>query len=243
MVDDIVYYVYQIKNTVTNTTYIGVTKDIEGRFKSHRRKSSNKYLRYAIDVFGIENFEFSIIEETSIELISEVEKQYIQSARQSGQALYNISNGGLIGNDCPAEDHWNHKLTSQDVISIRELYSSNKITQRALSELYGISNKQISKILRGERWTSTGGPITLNSLKNKVANRRKLTDEEVVRTRQEAKEEYIATGTLSIVDIANIFRVAPNSMRSLLLGKTYQNLDGPILRRDYFYDFGKKNDV
>lgn len=233
-----VYYIYRITNNITNSVYIGITNDTTKRFREHKNNSSNKYLKASIDTYGLDNFSFEILEETSKELVSEKEIEYIKEAKQHGN-VYNISKGGLIGNGMPGVDHWNAKLTPQDIINIRELYSSNKITQKNLSNIFNVSSKQISKILRGERWSSIEGPLSKNLIKNKVANRRKLTDYEVLEVRQEALDEYTLTGFLDIPAISEMYNISRNSMRKILLGEVYKNLGGPILRKDYYMEFGK----
>lgn len=235
---DVPYYIYQIKNKVTSTVYIGVTKDVNKRFREHRVNSSNKYLRKAIELFGITNFEFTILEVTTLEFVSDKEIKYIKNARSCGKT-YNISAGGLIGNGAPAEEHWNHDITENDVINIRELYSTDKITQKALAELFNLSKQHVSKILRGERWASVRGARTLYSSKNKVANRRKLTDKDVLDIRTEAFEEYTLMGRLDISEAAKIIGVSRQSLRRLLLGISYPHIPGPILRKDYYEGFGK----
>lgn len=238
MVDSVVYYVYQIKNNITNSVYIGITKNLESRFREHKNCSNNKYLRAAINVYGIENFTFSVLETTTIELCSEREVFYIAEARKLGNT-YNISNGGLIGNGAPKEDHWNSKLTEQEVLQMKELYNSTKITQLKLSELFGISKSHISKILRGERWQGLGVDIK-NSLKNKVANKRKLTDSQVTQVREEAYLEYQLFNKIDIPEIAKIYGIARGNMRLILTGKVYTELPGPILTKDYYIDYGRK---
>mgnify|MGYP001567168099 CR=1 FL=1 len=58
--------IYKIVNKINNKIYIGQSINIEERFKQHKR-SLNKYLKYplyrAFKKYGIENFEFIIIEE------------------------------------------------------------------------------------------------------------------------------------------------------------------------------------
>ena len=58
--------IYKIINKINNKIYIGQSINLIERFKQHRR-SLNKYFKYplynAFRKYGIENFEFSIIEE------------------------------------------------------------------------------------------------------------------------------------------------------------------------------------
>ena len=45
-----------------------------------------------------------------------------------------------------------HKLNTQQVIQIRELYSTGKYSQRKLGEIYNVSHIHIGYIVRREKW-------------------------------------------------------------------------------------------
>jgi len=48
--------------------------------------------------------------------------------------------------------HHNAKLNDKQVKEIKEKYATGKYTQVKLGSDYGVTNKQISKIVRGQRW-------------------------------------------------------------------------------------------
>lgn len=54
--------IYCIRNTIDGKRYIGKSKNIEGRWASHRNEIKNRYLRSAVNKYGIEAFAFEIIE-------------------------------------------------------------------------------------------------------------------------------------------------------------------------------------
>lgn len=63
--------IYEIRNKIDNKRYIGKSKNINKRFASHKyymkktefkKKMINRYLHYAAQKYGIENFEFNILE-------------------------------------------------------------------------------------------------------------------------------------------------------------------------------------
>ena len=57
-------YIYLITNKIDGKKYIGQTveKDINNRWKCHLKKSSNcRYLKYAFEKYGKENFKFQIV--------------------------------------------------------------------------------------------------------------------------------------------------------------------------------------
>lgn len=55
------------------------------------------------------------------------------------------------------------KLSESDVIKIRNKYANGKATQKDLAKQFDVSSHQISRIVRGKRWKSAGGPISKNN--------------------------------------------------------------------------------
>lgn len=240
MLPDDPYFVYCITNTMDNSKYIGITNNIVRRKQEQLNNSSNKYLNAAIKTYGKDKFSFDIIHQCTLSTVDDIEKEYIKTYKLKGVHLYNISKGGLIGNGMPGEDHWNAGLTEQDVINIRILYASDKLTQRAIAELFNVNYKHISRIVRGERWADTSGPITLIKQQvSKVAPRRKLTDDQVIAIRSEARDLYLINKNLSVPSLADKYNIARNNMRKLLRGEVYANLSGPLLGKDYYKEFGR----
>lgn len=51
------------------------------------------------------------------------------------------------------EKHWAAKLTKNDVIKIRELYTTGKYTHKSLGIMFGIKSAGIGKIINRQHWT------------------------------------------------------------------------------------------
>lgn len=88
--------IYLIKNKLTNQCYVGQSIDVEERIKAHTRNHNDRkhyYLYEAIRKYGIDNFEFSIIEECKKEELDEKEMYWIEyyDAYNNG---YNMTLGG-----------------------------------------------------------------------------------------------------------------------------------------------------
>ena len=92
-------YIYKITNKNNNKVYIGKTlHSIEKRFKEHcqdafREKKEKRPLYTAMRKYGIESFSIEIIEETSIEKLSEKEIYWIE-IYDSYHNGYNATRGG-----------------------------------------------------------------------------------------------------------------------------------------------------
>ena len=98
--------IYLIQNKINNKVYIGLSVNIEESWQHHRslylkqdnNKEKNKPLYLAFKKYGIENFEFKILEECSISELSEKEKYYIKlydcCILDGYDKGYNLTRGG-----------------------------------------------------------------------------------------------------------------------------------------------------
>ena len=84
--------IYKITNKINGKTYIGQSNNIERRFKEHKWKSkeTNKSLKLAYEKYGLENFEFSILELCKLEELNDKEIYYIKKEKPK----YNRTTGG-----------------------------------------------------------------------------------------------------------------------------------------------------
>lgn len=76
--------IYQIRNKVNGKVYIGSSVRVEQRISTHKRhlllnKHSNQKLQLAYNKYGVDNFEYSVLEYLSKELLLVVEQNYIDS--------------------------------------------------------------------------------------------------------------------------------------------------------------------
>ena len=90
--------VYKITNNTNNKSYIGISVDIEHRWKDHKlpynwSRESNKVLYQAFIKYGIQNFTFEVLEECERASLNDRETHYIQfyEAQTWG---YNMNRGG-----------------------------------------------------------------------------------------------------------------------------------------------------
>lgn len=93
--------IYKITNKINGKIYIGQSIDIHKRIKEHFWKAMNKKdvsynsaIHKAIRKYGIDNFDWEIIEECSVDTIDDKEVQYIQQFNSLVPNGYNILTGG-----------------------------------------------------------------------------------------------------------------------------------------------------
>lgn len=199
--------IYKITNTINNKVYIGLSNNIEERWKTHKKrykiktdKEYEKHLYRAFRKYGLDAFTFEIIEICSKEQLPNREIYWI-SYYNSYANGYNETPGGEI--ICVGgEKHPNHKLTEQDVRCIRNYYN-NKARRKDVYNLYKnrIGESGFGKIWKGETWKDIMPEVYTEENKNfhkhNTANigskngRSRLTEREVfsIRTRRKNGEK------------------------------------------------------
>jgi group I intron endonuclease len=92
-------YIYSIKNSKDGKIYIGQTiQDLEERWRQHRSKNSNcRYLRLAINKYGINNFVFKLICICFDDDLDKYELYYIKKYNSIVPNGYNLREGGNSG--------------------------------------------------------------------------------------------------------------------------------------------------
>ena len=78
--------VYKITNTITGDCYIGSSKDIKRRWREHKwpstwNKQPNNPLYKDMQKYGVDKFEFEIIEEVEAEKLKETEQEFIETLK------------------------------------------------------------------------------------------------------------------------------------------------------------------
>ena len=78
--------VYKITNTATNDFYIGSSKDVKRRWKEHKCPSvwnecPNNPMYLNMQEYGVEKFEFEILEEVKPEHLKEKEQWFIETLK------------------------------------------------------------------------------------------------------------------------------------------------------------------
>lgn len=165
-------YIYRILNKINGKSYIGSTISLEKRFQQHINSSKwescvsyNYPLQRAFRKYGIDNFDFLLIEEISQEKVAEREKYWIK--------YYNtLTNSGwgynqTIETECALRDPEIHKKQIEESSkkcalvdknnNILELYESLNDAARKNNRTNAASN--IKRVCEGEYNTTFNGKI------------------------------------------------------------------------------------
>jgi len=92
-------YIYKITNRIDKKIYVGQTiQDVEARWKDHLKKGSNcRYLKSAINKYGLDNFDFKLVCITFDNLLDDMEIKYIEQYNSLVPNGYNLRLGGNSG--------------------------------------------------------------------------------------------------------------------------------------------------
>lgn len=137
--------IYLIRNTINQKNYVGQSKHILRRWTEHKYDSKDiDYPLYAaFRKYGINNFEFSILEECSIEELPFKEEYYIDKYNSYIPYGYNVKT--------PNTHYTNLSIPQRYKDIIAMLRNTNK-TFVEIGEIFNLSDEQISRINRGIAW-------------------------------------------------------------------------------------------
>ena len=226
-----IYKITEIDNP-TNF-YVGKSNNIQRRFKEHQTKTyeqSRIPFDNEIKEKGINAFTYEILEECSIEELSEKEKYWTDKleATKSG----NVFDGGL--RDVVGSNNPKAKLTEEDVINIRLAYANHK-KQKEVYEDYKsiISFGYFQNLWQGRSWSHIMPEVFTEENKQYYIYQNSLgsngassafTEEEVIIIRQ----RYVNESAKEIYkDYSD--RVSYQTFQAMLWGRSYKNL--PIYKK------------
>ena len=78
--------IYKITNTVTGDFYIGSSNDVKRRCAEHKKPSTwkkhpNNQLYKDMQKYGLDKFEFQVLEEVEESFLKEKEQQFIETLK------------------------------------------------------------------------------------------------------------------------------------------------------------------
>ena len=125
---EIISGVYKIINTITGDSYIGSSKDVKHRWASHKATSTwnerpNNPLYLDMKKYGVDKFEFQILEEVEIDRLKEKEQQFIEKLKPT----YNDRNA----------NGWDVERYAENKKKYRQTEKGREVTRKA--------NRKVSK--------------------------------------------------------------------------------------------------
>lgn len=222
--------IYKITKKSNGKSYIGQSSNIERRFKEHKYKKDIP-IDLAIQKYGSDAFEFSILEECSQEQLDEREIYWIQYYNTYKGFGYNCSAGG--GNN-RGENNGRTKLTNEDVAYIRECYDAHMRRRDVYQKFQDkITFGSFAAIWDGSTWKDIKMEVytqdnldfyKYHATDGASSDKAKFTAEEVLQMRQRYVNEDARSIYKDFKDRCNY-----NTIQQILWGRTYKNL--PIYKK------------
>jgi len=110
------YYTYIITNTINNYLYVGITNNIDNRWRAHKSYSrkGKSYLSNAMRKYGVTSFTIEEVKSfNSKEECAQFEVDTISFFRDNNIPNYNLHDGGTFGYSMKEDDRyeeWRSKL-------------------------------------------------------------------------------------------------------------------------------------
>jgi len=217
--------IYKITKKENGKSYIGQSNNIERRFKEHRHKTDIP-IELAIQKYGVDAFEYKIIEECSLDELDEKEKYWIAYYNTYKGFGYNCNEGG--GNN-RCENNGRTKLTNEEVSYIRECYDLHMRRREVYKKFKDkISFGAFASIWDGSTWKEIKPEVYTEDNKKyymyEATNGGKsesacLTDEEVMKCRTRYMKE---TAKQIYEDYKE--KITYQAFQAMLWGRSYKNL-------------------
>lgn len=127
--------IYCIKNKVNNKVYIGQSKNIKRRWRTHRynlnkNQHTNNHLQCAWNIYGKDSFEFIVLQECAIDELDDLERDYIAKYNAMDQNYgYCLKEGGKE----------NAQLSEESIEKIRKANLGRKLRPDLIENLRRIN--------------------------------------------------------------------------------------------------------
>ena len=135
---------YKITNTVTGDFYIGSSKNVKRRLKSHKwpsvwKKYPNKQLYKDMKKYGVDKFEFQVIAEVEVDKLKESEQKFIETLKP----VYNSCNAKGLNIERCKETKKKYQKSDKGKESQKKYQKSDKgkEAQRKANNKYQKSDK------------------------------------------------------------------------------------------------------
>lgn len=227
--ENIMFYVYKIKNLINNKLYIGKADNVNKRWLKHisyARTNRGFIFHKAITKYGADNFEVSILEECESEEIAlEKEAYWIAEYKTNickwgSEFGYNLTDGGEGISGHKHSDESKQKMSDA---SIGKPKSDDHKNQLSISH----TGKILSEEHRASISLSNMGKIMSDSARNNIRisklgekNPKSILTENDVR---EIKLLFLDPLILN-KDIATKYGVAPRTIRDIKNNKTWKHI-------------------
>ena len=184
--------IYKVTNKINGKVYIGQSVDIGRRWRQHMTAEDDIYFHKAIQKYGVENFEWEVIEKCKKSELDERESYWIEYYDSFNKG-YNCTKGGDGGPVMHGSDHPNWKggisldpeyskqYREANKEKRKEYYEENKEKEKERSkEYYAVNKEKMKEKMKEYRETN----------KEKIKEYNKQYYEENKKKEKERSKEY-----------------------------------------------------
>ena len=138
--------IYKVTNKVNGKVYIGQSVDIGRRWRTHMTAKDDIYFHKAIQKYGVENFEWEVIEQCKKSELDERESYWIEYYDSFNKG-YNCTKGGDGGPVMHGEDNpeWKGGVSSDEDYCrqySKQYYQANKEQKKQYFKQHYEANKE-----------------------------------------------------------------------------------------------------
>ena len=178
--------IYKITNTITGDFYIGSSKDIKRRWREHKWPSKwnecpNNPMYQDMQKYGLDKFEFQVIEEVEAEKMKEKEQQFIETLKPT----YNNYNANGFDVERYKESQKEYQKSEKYKKNKKEYYKAHKDEFKKYQKEYYQKYKKTKKEYRSQLCFYNGETLTLNALYQRFRR------QGIINPTQEAKKYLI----------------------------------------------------
>ena len=162
--------VYKITNTITGDFYIGSSKNVKQRWRDHKKPSTwkrypNNQLYQDMQKYGVDKFEFEILEELEEKKLKETEQEFIETLKPT----YNDRNADGWDIERRKDYQKEYKKSDKGKESQKKYQKSDKY-------------KKANKKYKNQLCCYNGQTLTLNALSSRF--RRKGIDHPILEAKK-----------------------------------------------------------
>jgi group I intron endonuclease len=147
---------YKIQNTKNNKFYIGSSVNIPLRWKEHKwdlknNKHHNVHLQFAVNKYGLQNFEFNVIKEVAVfDLLAE--EQLLLNQYCGTSICYNISKNSVApGTGRSPSEETRQKMSTRMIGRVRSQEHKDNLSKALTGKILSDeTRKKISTTLKGK---------------------------------------------------------------------------------------------
>ena len=141
--------IYKVTNKINGKVYIGQSVDIGRRWRQHMTAEDDIYFHKAIQKYGVENFEWEVIEKCKKSELDERESYWIEYYDSFNKG-YNCTRGGEgvgIGEDHP---RWKGGISLDPEYNKKHYEANKEQAKQQMKEYYETNKDKIKEKRKGK---------------------------------------------------------------------------------------------